>query len=264
MPKRRTVLKGLATVPLLPLAEMCCGGHALAQSGGKIVAPDTLATSAGDVTIQPINHATLTLALGGTVLLFDPVGGAARYQGLAKPTAILVTHAHPDHFNLETLEALAGPDTPLVVPDVVFQALSDRLKKQAKTVGNGDTGAVAGVPFEAVPMYNLTEDRLKYHVKGVGNGYVLTLGDKKVHVAGDTEPVPELMALSGIDIAFLPMNLPYTETGEQAAELARAVKPKVVYPYHYGKDGPEPERFAAAMQGAEGIEVRQRDWYAYG
>lgn len=229
-----------------------------------MVPPDTLATSAGDVSIQPINHATLTLTLGDTILLFDPVGGAARYENLPRPTAIFITHAHPDHFDLPTLEAIAAPGTPLIVPDVVFQGLSDRLKSQARTVKNGDSGEVVGIAFQAVPMYNLTEDRLKYHVKGVGNGYVVTLGDKKLHVAGDTEPVPELMALTGIDIAFLPMNLPYTETGEQAAQLAMAMKPGVVYPYHYGKNGPEPARFAAAMRGADAIEVRQRDWYAYG
>jgi L-ascorbate metabolism protein UlaG (beta-lactamase superfamily) len=266
MPQRRIVLAGLAAAPFVPLADMCCGGHlvgsAFAQSGEISVQPDTLTSSMGDVVIQPINHATFTLSFGKEIVLFDPVGGAARYAKLKKPTAIMVTHAHPDHFDVPTLEALAGPDTPLVVPDVVYQGLSDRLKKQATVVANGGTGTIAGVPFNAIPMYNTTPDRLKYHVKGVGNGYVLSIGDKKVYAAGDTEDTPEIRALTGIDVAFLPMNIPYTQTGEQAAAAAKAFKPKVVYPYHYGKDGPEPAKFAAAMQGFDGVEVRQRDWYA--
>jgi L-ascorbate metabolism protein UlaG (beta-lactamase superfamily) len=229
-----------------------------------MVSPDTLESQAGSITIQPINHATLTLSVGGKVLLFDPVGGAARYQGLAKPTAILITHQHSDHFDVPTLEALAGADTPLVVTQAVFDGLPDKLKGQAKAYKNGDSGTVAGFAFDAVPMYNTSPDRFKYHPKGVGNGYVVTIGDKKVHVAGDTEPVPELERLTGIDVAFLPMNLPYTETGEQAANLAKAYKPRIVYPYHYGKGGGEPAKFAAAMKGEPGVEVRLRDWYAHG
>lgn len=260
---RRTVLQGMAGAAVLPLAAAIGGGPARAATR-DLVAPDTLDTDAGELTIQPINHATLSLSLRGQMLLFDPVGGPGRYEGLPEPAAIFVTHAHADHFDVPTLEGLAGPQTPLIVPEVVFEGLPDRLRGQARAMTNGDTGTVASFAVDVVPMSNITPDRLKYHSKGVGNGYVLAVGGRKVHVAGDTEPVPELMALTGITVSFLPMNLPYTETGEQAAQLAKAMKPTIVYPYHYGKDGPEPARFAAAMQGTSGIEVRQRDWYAYG
>ena len=68
----------------------------------------------------------------------------------------------------------------------------------------------------------------------MGNGYVLTFGDKKVYVAGDTENVPEMKNLKNIDIAFLPMNVPYTMTPEMVADAVKMFNPKILYPYHYG------------------------------
>ena len=132
------------------------------------------------------------------------------------------------------------------------------LKAGAKLIGNGEKGEVDGVPFDAVPAYNTTADRLKYHPKGVGNGYVLHFGDKAIYVAGDTEDIPEMRALTGIEVAFLPMNLPYTMTEAQAADAVKAFKPRIVYPYHY--KGSDPKAFAALVGGA--AEVRLVDWYA--
>ena len=100
----------------------------------------------------------------------------------------------------------------------------------------------AGNRIEAVPAYNIVHKRdngRPYHPKGVGNGYVLTLGDKRVYIAGDTENIPEMAGLEGIDIAFLPMNLPYTMTPEMVADAARSFSPKVLYPYHYGETDPQ-------------------------
>ena len=131
-------------------------------------------------------------------------------------------------------------------------------------MANGDSGTVNDIPVMAVAAYNTTPDRLKFHPKGVGNGYVLSFGDKKVYVAGDTEDTVEMRAQVAIDVTFLPMNLPYTMSGEQAASAVKTFKPKIVYPYHYAKDGPEPAKFAAALKGFPDVEVRQRGWYAYG
>jgi L-ascorbate metabolism protein UlaG (beta-lactamase superfamily) len=108
-------------------------------------------------------------------------------------------------------------------------------------------------------MYNLTAERLRYHTKGRGNGYVLTMGGKRVYIAGDTEGTPEMLALKNIDIAFIPMNLPYTMSVAQAAEAVKAFKPKIVYPYHY--QGSELGAFARMVGDTAGVEVRQRDWY---
>jgi len=265
MVHRRTVLTGIVAVSLLPVAEICgCCGQVFAQSGGTPVMSDLLKTAAGDLTIQPVNHASVVLSFGPEVIYVDPVGGGARYASFAKPTAILVTHAHGDHFDEPTLTAIADSAKVIIAPQAVIDKLTPELKAKAKLMVNGQSGDVNGIPVTAVAAYNTTAERLKFHPKGIGNGYVLSFGDKKIYLAGDTEDVPEMLALSGIDVAFLPMNLPYTMTGEQAAHGAKAFKPKVVYPYHYGKDGPEPAKFAAAMMGTDGIEVRQRDWYQYG
>jgi len=137
---------------------------------------------------------------------------------------------------------------------------------EAKVMANGDSQAVnlqgTTIGIEAVPMYNLTRGPSAgqfYHDKGRGNGYVLTFGGKRVYIAGDTECIPEMKALKNIDIAFLPMNLPYTMTPQEAAECTKAFRPKVVYPYHYM--GQDPQAFADALKGEKGIEVRLRNWY---
>ena len=265
MVHRRTVLAGIATVSLLPVAQICgYGGQVLAQSEGTPVKPDVLKTASGDLTIQPVNHASVVLSFGPEVIYVDPVGGGARYASFAKPSAILITHDHGDHFDVPTLTAIAGSAKVIIAPQAVLDKLTPELKGKAKLMVNGQSGDANGIPVMAVAAYNTTSERLKFHPKGAGNGYVLGLGDKKIYLAGDTEDVPEMLALSGVDVAFLPMNLPYTMSGEQAAHAAKAFKPKIVYPYHYGKDGPEPAKFAAAMMGTDGIEVRQRDWYQYG
>ena len=125
---------------------------------------------------------------------------------------------------------------------------------------NGDVQTVKGIRIEAVPAYNIVHKRPNgqpYHPKGVGNGYVLTFGDKRVYVAGDTENIPEMKALRGIDIAFLPMNLPYTMTPEMVADAAQAFQPKVLYPYHYGET--DPSELVKLLEGQKGIEVRIRE-----
>jgi L-ascorbate metabolism protein UlaG (beta-lactamase superfamily) len=243
---RRQFALGLATLPLLPSLA-----HAMPGA-------DTLVTSAGEVTIQPVNHACVLLSTKDQVLYFDPVGSASLYKSLPRPTAILITHAHGDHLDPATLQGIAGADTRIYGPKVVLEKLPADLALKASLIGNGDSVTVAGIPVSAIPAYNTTEDRLKYHPKGVGNGYVLSLGDKKVYVAGDTEDIPEMRALSGIDVAFLPMITPYTMSVEQAADATKAFKPKVVYPYHYRSS--DTKQFAELVGSAS--EVRLRDWYA--
>jgi L-ascorbate metabolism protein UlaG (beta-lactamase superfamily) len=124
---------------------------------------------------------------------------------------------------------------------------------------NGDSRTVEGIGIEAVPAYNLVHKRENgqlFHPKGEGNGYVLTFGDKRVYIAGDTENTPEMKALKNIDIAFLPMNLPYTMTPEMVADAAVAFRPAVLYPYHYGKT--DPETVTRLLAEHKEIEVRIR------
>ena len=102
-----------------------------------------------------------------------------------------------------------------------------------------------------------------YHPKGDGNGYIITFGDKRVYIPGDTENTPELKTIENIDVAFLPMNLPYTMTEEQAASAVLEMKPKTVFPYHYrGKGGfSDLEKLKWLVSKVNGIQVELLPWY---
>jgi len=243
---RRFVILGLAAMPAIASA-----GRAFAA----LPPPDTLSTSTGDVTIQPLNHATLILQQGNHVLYVDPA--KVDFTGRTAPTGILITHEHSDHFDPANLNKIAG-QAPIVCPQAVADQIPAALKARVAVLKNGDSSTIDGLPVTAVAAYNTSPDKQQYHPKGRGNGYVLTFGDKTIYIAGDTEPTPEMEALAGIDIAFLPMNQPYTMTPQQAAEAIKAFKPKIVYPYHYrGTD-------TQALKDLVGnvADVRLRDWYA--
>src|ERR1035437_1998697 len=230
-----------------------------AWAGESVQSPDSIATEDGALKILPINHATLVLQWKDRTICVDPVGGAKAFQGLPLPDLILLTDIHGDHLSKETLTELAGPGTKLVGPPAVAEQLTADFRNRATGLANGQTGEQLGIKIEAVPAYNLTAERLKFHTKGRGNGYVLTLGGKRMYLSGDTEDIPEKLALKNIDVAFLCMNLPYTMTVEQAARAVRAFKPRVVYPYHYR--GSDLHKFKELVGTAAGVEVRLRDWY---
>ncbi len=220
---------------------------------------DHIMTDAGDLAIQPIAHATFAMAWNGSTILVDPVGGADPFQDLPTPDLILVTDIHGDHLDNATLEAVAGGDTVIVAPQAVVEQLPEGLVAQARTLENGSDVSLLDLTVEAIPMYNLTEDRLQFHDKGRGNGYVVTIGGKRIYISGDTEDIPEMRALENIDIAFVCFNLPYTMTEDQAASAVREFAPGIVYPYHYM--GSDTEAFAALVAESDGIEVRNRAWY---
>jgi L-ascorbate metabolism protein UlaG (beta-lactamase superfamily) len=229
---------------------------ALAATLAAQVAPDTLAATGGSITITPLNHATLELSFGGSVILVDPTP-QAHYDGLPKPTLILVTDIHGDHMVPKTLAAQKTATTPVVTPAAVAKSVPD-----ATVIANGETKTIAGVSIEAVPMYNLTRGPAAgqlFHDKGRGNGYILTLGGKRIYIAGDTECTPEMTALKNLDVAFVPMHLAYTMPPTEAAACVKAFSPKIVYPYHYR--GSSPQEFHDALKGTP-IDVRIRDWYA--
>ena len=217
--------------------------------------PDKIPATGGDITIQPLNHATLQITWSGHVINVDPVG-QADYTGLAAPDIVLVTDIHGDHLDPATIAKVKKATTKIVAPSAAAAKLENPI-----VIANGETKTVDGISITAVPMYNLTRGPAAgqlFHDKGRGNGYVITLGGKRIYIAGDTEGVPEMRALKTIDVAFIPMNLPYTMTPEEAADAVKAFAPKIVYPYHYR--GQDVNAFAAALKGT-GIDVRQRDWY---
>ncbi len=215
---------------------------------------DVIKTAAGDLKITFIGHGTLMFTFGGKVIHVDPVGQYADYAKLPKADLILITHEHGDHLDPQAVARLRQPDTPVVLTQAAAAQMPGGL-----VMANGEVKTVAGLSIEAVPAYNLVHKRESgepFHPRGRGNGYVITCGDKRVYVAGDTENTPEMKALKHIDIAFLPMNLPYTMTPEMVADAARALKPRILYPYHFGQT--DPARLAALLKDNPEIEVRIR------
>ncbi|OYX31022.1 MAG: MBL fold metallo-hydrolase [Caulobacterales bacterium 32-69-10] len=241
---------------------LACAATALALAAAapslaaaQALTGDKIATSNGDLTVHPVNHASFVMSWNGKTIYNDPVGGAAAYAGLPKPDLILVSDIHGDHMDAPTLAALGN--APIVAPAAVRDALPEALKGRVQVLANGASGTFAGIPVTAVAAYNTSADKLQFHAKGRGNGYVATFGDKRVYIAGDTEATPEMQALKSIDVAFVPMNLPYTMTVQQAAEGVKAFKPKIVYPYH--SRGSDVAEFAKLV--GTSADVRQRAWY---
>jgi L-ascorbate metabolism protein UlaG (beta-lactamase superfamily) len=216
---------------------------------------DTIPTSSGDLTITFLGHATLMFRFGGKVIHVDPVRREADYSKLPKADLILVTHEHGDHLDPEAIEQIRKADTRIVVG----RSCAGKVPG-AEVMTNGEVRDEIGLRVEAVPAYNVVHMRspgVAYHAKGDGNGYVVTFGDVRVYIAGDTENTPEMKALRDIDVAFLPMNLPYTMTPEMVADAARAFRPRILYPYHYGET--DPQELVRLLADEPGIEVRVRD-----
>jgi L-ascorbate metabolism protein UlaG (beta-lactamase superfamily) len=219
---------------------------------------DVFETSGGDLAIGFIGHASLLFKFRGMVIHVDPVMSEADYSKMPHADLILVTHHHGDHLDRKAIDYIRKPDCPVVMTPACLEQLGDF--KGAVVMKNGDSKTVKGIQIEAIPAYNLVHKRSNgepFHPKGVGNGYVLTFGDKRVLIGGDTENIPEIKALKHIDIAFLPMNLPYTMTPEMVADAARAFRPAVLYPYHYGNT--DPEELVSLLKNEKDIEVRIRD-----
>ncbi len=256
----------LYVLPIVFLFSVAISAACHAQENG--LSGDQIATDKGTLVIHPIRHATFVMQFNGKTIYADPVGGAKLFADLPKPDLVLVTHIHGDHFDVPTLEAIvpAGSQPTIIVPASVAEKFSKALrsKSNVKVLGNGERTEAAGIAVEAVPAYNVTAGKERFHPKGRDNGYVLTMGGKRVYIAGDTEDIPEMRALKDIDIAFLPMNLPYTMSVAKAADAIRQFKPKIVYPYHYRSgDGTKAnlEELKRLVGDPSGIDVRVRDWY---
>ena len=215
---------------------------------------DSFSTSDGDLTITFIGHGSLMLDFNQLNISVDPFSRLADYSKLPKADLILITHEHQDHLDQAVLAVIRTDDTDLVVTETCARQLTRGIVMQ-----NGDQRIVRGIPIEAVPAYNLVHKRdngQPFHPQGIGNGYVLTFGELRLYIAADTENTPEMKSLTGIDIAFLPMNLPYTMTPGMVADAAKAFKPHILYPYHYGST--DPQELVELLQDEPEIEVRIR------
>jgi L-ascorbate metabolism protein UlaG (beta-lactamase superfamily) len=227
-------------------------------------AADQITTSKGPLTVQPITHGSVVLTWNGKTIYIDPYGGAASYTGLAAPDVILITDIHGDHLDPKTLAGLSVGKAVMIVPPAVAEKLPAEYKPQVRLLRNGQQLDTLGLRVSAIPMYNLPEAADAPHPKGRGNGYVLTLGGKRVYLSGDTEDIAEMRALKNIDVAFVCMNLPYTMDVNQAAQAVLAFKPGIVYPYHYrGQNGlSDVAAFQKTVNAAnKKIDVRLRNWY---
>jgi L-ascorbate metabolism protein UlaG (beta-lactamase superfamily) len=242
-------MKNLSLV--VPLVAMVSPTVLAGQGGYE---KDVIKTSAGDLEVTFFGHATFMLSFQGKIIHVDPVSQYAEYTKLPKADMILITHEHPDHLDSAALGNIRTDKTVVILPEACAAGVPD-----AMVMKNGKTKTVERFKIEAIPAYNLVHMRspgVPFHPKGVGNGYILTLGDKRVYIAGDTENTPEMKGLKAIDIAFLPMNLPYTMTPEMVADAAKAMKPKILYPYHFGDT--DTSKLMELMKDTPGVEVRIR------
>jgi L-ascorbate metabolism protein UlaG (beta-lactamase superfamily) len=227
---------------------------AMVIAADKNFETDRIKTSTGDLVITFLGHGTLMMSIGDKVIHVDPVAQAADYAILPKADLILVTHEHSDHFDLKAINLIKAKGTACMVTGTVAKELKDGI-----VLKNGEIKMVKGLKVEEVPAYNLVHMRspgIPFHPKGTGNGYIVTFGDKRVYIAGDTENTPEMKSLKEIDIAFLPMNLPYTMTPEMVADAAKAFRPKILYPYHYGNT--DTAKIIDLLKDEKDIEVRIR------
>jgi len=225
------------------------------EAGGRetMFEKDVIETSAGELEMTFVGHGTLMFTLGDTVIHVDPVSREADYSTMPKADIILVTHEHRDHLDPGAIATIRKEGTTLLLAEKCAAAVSG-----GAVMKNGDSRTVDGLKIEAMPAYNIVHKRPSgepYHPKGDGNGYIITFGDTRVYVAGDTENTPEMKALKDIDVAFLPMNLPYTMTPEMAADAAKAFQPSILYPYHFGSA--DTSELVRLLEG-EPIDVRVR------
>jgi len=238
-------------------------------------AGDRVSATGGDIEITPFFHSSVQIEHAGKVIQVDPwsLGDLSR----AKPAdLILVTDDPAHHLDPKAIQQLRKPGAPVVIPANGKPKMPDGL-----VLANGETASPAGVKVEAIAAYDIKQGEPS-HPKGEANGYVITLGGKRIYLAGVTECVPEVRALKNIDVAFMPMNIPPGRMAPSAAaECVKALAPKIVYVYHYDQvaaarltnprataEGPAGgltvaqslQAFKDALRG-QPIEVRDGRWY---
>jgi L-ascorbate metabolism protein UlaG (beta-lactamase superfamily) len=219
---------------------------------------DVIKTSGGDLEMFFIGHGTLMFKFNQKVIHIDPVMMFADYATMPDADLVLVTHEHGDHLDVTAINHILKDDTRVVMPEKCAEQVEDL---NALVMKNGDVKTVDGIRIMAIPAYNIVNKRPDggpFHPKGEGNGYILTFGQTNVLIGGDTENIPEYSNLGmNIDVAFLPMNLPYTMTPEMVAAAAKVIQPKILYPYHYGET--DPQNLVELLKSEKNIEVRIRD-----
>ena len=239
------------------------GGILAWKEAGKSVTTDSyevdvFKTKSGKtVKFHALVHASIRIEYDGKEIEIDPVTKLGNktidYVSMPKADYLFVTHEHGDHFDREAIRLLTGDKTLLIANKRCADMLGN-----GQVMNNGDKKQIADdFTVEAVPAYNTTEGRTQFHPKGRDNGYILTIDGLRIYIAGDTEDIPEMQSIKDIDIAFMPCNQPYTMTTEQLVKAAKTVKPKVLFPYHYGQTDVSG---VPSLLKDSGIEVRIRHY----
>ena len=234
---------------------------AVAPLQSQIPSTTRVPASGGEIVITALGHASVQIEQAGKVIIVDPVANQADLS-LAKPAdLILVTDIHSDHLDPGAIAKLRKPRAPVLIPPEAMPKVPDGIVMRNREMLAGDL-APAGIPVIAVPAYNIQRGPAPgqlYHPRERGQGYLLTIGGKQIYVAGDTECIPAMAQwVRNVDVAFIPMNLPYTMPPSEAAQCVKGFRPKIAIPYHFM--GQKPEEFEEALKG-ESIEVRILNWY---
>ena len=241
------------------------GGIMAWKEAGKPVKTDTEAYEADTfttkngktITFHTLVHSSIRIEYDGKEIMIDPVtklgDKTINYTAMPKADYIFVTHEHFDHLDTTAIKRLTGDNTRLITNQTCAEMLGYGL-----VMANGDTLQQADdITIEAVPAYNTTEGHTQFHPNGRDNGFILTIDGLRIYIAGDTEDIPEMANVKDVDIAFLPCNQPYTMTIEQLVNAAKTIKPKVLFPYHYGQTDVS---IIPSLLESDGIEVRIRHY----
>jgi len=237
----------LATLVLLLFSSL----HLQAAA---VIRRDVISTSGGDLELFFIGHSSLIMTYHGKVIHFDPYGKVGNYATLPRADLVFFTHNHADHFDLDALQKIRKPETIIIEPPICAEDVPD-----GWIMSNGESLKLWNLRIQAVPAYNilrLRKDGQPFHPPGVGNGYVITFANRRIYVAGDTENIAEIKALKNIYCAFLPMSPDSTMSPKMVADVARAIKPKILYPYHYRET--DPQELVTLLKDRPEIEVRIR------
>lgn len=229
----------------------------LFQLNSKAQKTDLIETSAGKLEIHHIGHSSLMFRFEDKIIHIDPYSSVSDYNQLPKADMILITHQHRDHLDTAAINKIHQKNTQYIVAPVCLDMAS--FDGQVTVIANGEAANFGSIKIEAVPAYNIVNKRdngIPYHPIGEGNGYILNIGDKRIYVAGDTENIPEMADFGKIDIAFLPMNLPFTMSPEMTAKAAKALQPAILFPYHYGKT--DTNELVQLLENSPEIEIRIR------
>lgn len=215
---------------------------------------DKFPSEKGEIKIVFVGHGSLILEHDHKIIHIDPCTQFADYSLMPKADLILITHEHADHLDEKAIASLKKESTQIICNEACLEKVPG-----SKVLKNDESAFVLGINISALPAYNLVHKRNEkevFHPKGRGNAYLLAIGGKRILIGGDTENIEELKVLKNIDVAFLPMNIPYTMTPEMVADLALAIKPAILYPYHYGET--DTSRLVELLKSNPEIEVRIR------